>query len=348
MNTTISGVRPEDRWLRRHEDDEAVRSTTPSSPPRSISASERALPELTASRSSIPVAPLTPTAQPNARDVQTQRGLDAFRMSLTGWYHTPSGDVAAATPFMMNPGYAPQVAFRADPAKQAAMRKVSAQAGLSNAALARVECGRGTPEEIHRLTQALIDSEPAGKTWTSLDVRRLMFEHAIGLDCAGYTQQAYLSATGRTAAQAGLDAVTNESLSGLSHRGFQRVEAIADVRPGDLIVFDPPAEAPREPGHRAIVYDQRVATADDMKTLLSSREGQAFAVGGRVRVLEMDSSYGCGGDFKEGGVQRQTWLYNESTGRWAQETLSGPRSSVVTAATLYWHPLEGIYRKKGD
>jgi hypothetical protein len=347
MNGGISGVRPDDGWVRRHEDEQPVQPTSRATP-QDAPPVEHPLPESFASGAAAPMAALAPVAPRNARDVETLRRLDAFRMSLTGWYHTPSGDVAVSTPFLMSPGYDVQRAFLSNPEKQAAMRQIAAKAGLSSGALARVQCGRGSPEEIHRLTQALIDAQPPGKKWTPLEVRDLMFKHAIGLDCAGYTQQAYLRATGRSAAQAGFHTITNESLSGLAQRGFRRIGAVADVRPGDLIVFGPPAEPPGEPGHRAIVYDQRVAAADDMKTLLSSPGGQAFAVGGRIRVLQMDSSFGCGGLSAGGGVQRSTWLYNEGTGRWAQETLNGADSKIVVAPTLYWHPLEGFYRKQGD
>jgi hypothetical protein len=344
MSNGISGVRTEDRWARRHEDEDAVQPTSPggeqAAPP------EHLLPPTFASGAGPSLAALGPIASRDVHDVQTQQRLDAFRMSLTGWYHTPSGDLAAVTPFLMSPGQAKQRAFLANPTKQAELQKIAARAGLSSTALARVHCGRGTPDEIHRLTQALIDASPRDTKWDPYAVRQLMFDNAIGLDCAGYTQQAYLYATSRTAAQAGFDTLTNESLSGLSGRGYARTAAIADVRPGDIIVFHPPPQFRGEPGHRAIVYDQRVATVDDMKTLLSSAQGQHFAVGGPIRVLEMDSSYGSGGTSTAGGVQRQAWLYNERTRQWA--TLNGSGSRIEVAASLYWHPLEGIYRKKGD
>jgi hypothetical protein len=347
MNNTISGVRPEDSWLRRHEEDEAVLPAPPVAPwPTPLA--ERAVPEPAASPPTCAVAPPAPTPLPNVRDVRTQRGMDAFRMSLTGWYHTPSGDVAVATPFLMSPGYREQKAFLANPQNRAAMQDVARRAGLSNVALARVQSGRGTPDEIHKLTQALIDEQPAGKVRCPSDVQKLMFDHAIGMDCAGYVQQAYLHATGRTRAEAGLDTITNESLSGLSRRGYEPIGEIACVRPGDLIVFGPRPGESGDPGHRAIVYDQRLATADDMRTLLADSKGQAFAIGGPIRVIEMDSSYGSGGNYDRGGVQRQTWLHNEATGQWAQEVLDGDSVRFAITPTLYAHPLEGFYRRKGD
>jgi hypothetical protein len=305
----------------------------------------------------LPAAAIAGVPNRDARDAQVRRQLDAFYMSLTGWYYTPAGKepgnhlgpgVAVGTPFMMNPGYPSQQQFLANPKKHAAMERIAARAGLSSAALARVQAARGTPEEIHRLTQALIDAQPPGTVFTSLSVRQLMFDHAIGIDCAGYVQQAYLLARGRTAVEAGFTSILNERLSGLAYRGYQRIEAVADLRPGDLIVLNHPPSEPHDPGHRAIVYDQRVATAADLRTLLASRRGQAFALGGPVRVLEMDSSYGSWGIPAKGGVQRQTWLYNESTGRWAREILEDKKPTLILKHNLYGHPLEGFYRRKGD
>ena len=279
MSNPISGARSDDWWVRRHEDDgpvDAARApTTPATPPP-----VRELPDPVVSPHVKTAAPLAPSPQPSARDAQVQRGLDAFRMSLTGWYHTPSGDVAAGTPFIMRPGYDEQRALLARPENRAVLQDAARHAGLSTEALARVECGRGTPGEIHALAQALVDARPAGKVWRPGAVEKLMFESGIGIDCAGYVQQAYLHATGRTRAQAGFDTVMNESLSGLAHRGYERVGALAGVRAGDLIVLSPMPGERGDPGHRAIVYDQRLATADDMRTLLATSKGQAFAVGG--------------------------------------------------------------------
>ena len=90
------------------------------------------------------------------------------------------------------------------------------------------------------------------------------------------------------------------------------------------------------------------ATVNDLHTLLSTGEGQAFALGGPVRVVEIDSSFGSGGSAARGGVERQTWLFNETTKGWAQETLDGSLVHMAPSATLCGHPLEGFYRKKGD
>jgi hypothetical protein len=359
MDPITPGTRPYSGWSNHRVENDPVRYLPPATVARTsiIQNSSDPYESLPMPSGPLPAAAIAGVPTRDARDAQVRRQLDAFYMSMTGWYYTPAdgkaGDhngpgVAVGTPFMMRPGYPSQQPFLANPKEQAAMQRIAARAGLSNAALARVQAARGTPEEIHRLTQALIDAQPPGTVFTSESVRKLMFEHAIGIDCAGYVQQAYLRAKCRTAAEAGFDSVLNERLSRLAYRGYRRIDALANVRPGDIIVLNRPPDEPHDPGHRAIVYDQRVATAADLRTLLASADGQAFAVGGPVRVLEMDSSYGSRGIPAEGGVQRQTWLLNEATGHWAQEVMDGEVITLTVTAMLYDHPLEGYYRRQGD
>jgi hypothetical protein len=298
-------------------------------------------------------------------DPNLQSGVDAFFKSMCGSYQTPSGAVVVPTTFMMNPGYAAQRAFKANPDNQAAMARLASTAGLSQLALGRVQQGRGTPDEIHALTQALIDQQPPGipllntaaPIWQPNDVRKLMHNHAIGIDCAGYVQQAYLRATGRTRAQLGFAPdLTNEGLFGLPQKGFAKFSAVADLRPGDIIVFNAPPHSD-QPGHRTIVFDQRVATDDDTSAISAADGGPAFAAGGTLRVLEMDSSYGSGGYYGDGGVQREKWIFNETSQKWAYlhllaaaDSSSDPMTwAVDNIGTLYGPDdvLDGFYRRRG-
>jgi len=357
MSNTVSGTRLDDAW--RHFSEEPDRTPSPASAPatRTLPMEVPIAPPDTGPRDlGLPgtsrVGATLSTAPPTAaRDAQVRSGLDAFRMSVTGWYRTPGGDVAVSVPFLMSPGYEDQQTSMNRPEVKAELTQAAARSGLAQDALDRIHAGRGTPDEIHRLTQALIDAQPADRpstSWTPAAVRRLMYEHMIGLDCAGYAQQAYLCATGRTAKDAGLGPSTLENLSGLSGKGFDRVDRVAQLRPGDLVVLGPKPRVVGDTGHRAIVYDQRPASVNDLRTLLSTSAGQAFAVGGPVRVVEIDSSFGSSGSATRGGVERQTWLYNEATHGWAQERLDGPSVGIEPWDTLYAHPLEGFYRKKGD
>jgi hypothetical protein len=274
--------------------------------------------------------------------------LDEFRMAHVGWYHTPQGNITVATPFHMSTYVdAEQKKYLTERGHIAELQRVAASVHIDPPALVRVQSGRGTPEEIHRLTQAVIDAQPKGTPMTWMAIRQLMWNRCIGIDCAGYTQQAYLRATGRSATEAGFHSLVNENLSGLERRGFAPVPSLSEVRSGDILVLGPPEKG--EPGHRVLVYDQRLATTDDLRTLLGTRAGQSFALGGPVRVLELDSSYGAGGEPERGGVQRQTWLHNEATGQWAREVLDGENGSrLVVRPSLCDHPLEGFYRRRGD
>ncbi len=184
-----------------------------------------------------------------------------------------------------------------------------------------------------------------------------MFDCGIGIDCAGFAQAAYLHATGQTRAQARFAGPLDEDLSNLGARGFHRV-GTADVRPGDLVVLGPQdPKNPHDVGHRAVVYDARLATASDMRHLLHPDGGDSsgspvspvrasFAIGGPVRVIEVDASWGSNGVAPRGGVQRQTWFFNEATGLWASEAKDGDTTTFFGAwPRPYDHPLDGFYRK---
>jgi len=300
----------------------------------------------------------------DAPDPSVQSGLDAFFQSMCGSYHTPTGVVVVPTPFMMGRGYLDQRKFKANNDNKRAMARLAVTAGISQTALDRVQQARGTPDEIHALTQALIDLQPDGMAVddpvTSVsqpdDVRKLMHQHAIGIDCAGYVQQAYLLATGRTRAQVGfVPNILNEALFVLPQRGFARFTSVAALRPGDIIEFNSPPDSD-EPGHRTIVFDQRVATDDHMNAILAADRGPDFVGKATVRVLEMDSSYGSGGYYRAGGVQRQTWIFNETSQQWAYlhlvdawDTGSDPKRWAVDRIGALYAPdvLDGFYRRRG-
>ena len=313
-----------------------------SGPPRSPPTRDVPLParflEITATRAE-------PVRIREARDVETQRRLDAMMTASQGPYRTPDGKVLrVGIPFRMtNPYEAQKITV---PQHMADLAAAAKNAHLPTETLNRIECGRGTPEEIRALTQSLLDHQPAGKAWDKTAVQSLMFDHGIGIDCAGYVQQAYLLATGTTRLQANLGGATTEDLSGLARKGFSRIDDGSDVRPGDVVVLGPKhPEDPRDVGHRTIVFDQRLATAADMHGLVQSSEPAAreFSVGGPIRVFEVDSSWGSGGNPEIGGVKRETWLYNESTKLWGYRDWQD--GTFTTGRAPYDHPLDGFYRK---
>jgi hypothetical protein len=267
--------------------------------------------------------------------------------SMKGPYETADGPQWVSPPFIMS------VPYNDDAAKtireHAPLVELARQrAGLSPGAVGAIEAGRGTPDQIRKLTQALIDviGQPeGGGPWTPLNIRSLMLQCGVGIDCAGYTQQAYLSTRGQTRAQVRFGSLVDESLSNLGQRGFTRVAGVEDVRSGDIMVLGPPK--PNDYGHRGIVYEAHPATQNELNQLGSAP--QDFAEEDPIFVLEVDSSWGASGLPDHGGVQRETLLYNGRTGEWAwlePASLASPDQTPAFTLTTgpYNHPLEGFYR----
>ena len=366
MTQGVSGWRNDDRWARAAGDDDPPQPSAAgaigargASRPREVQDSRDVpqLPEVPLPRGFTEVAGsrrLETAPRVDARDAETRRRLDSFMAAMSEPYRMPDGTTVPVTPaFRMSAPYRAQVASLSSPAIVAELASAASRAHVSPEALGRIESGRGTPREIHSLTQALIDGHPLPRdgVWSGAAVRQLMFDHGIGIDCAGYVQQAFLHASGITRAQAGFDSPINESLSGLERRGFAKVNDMSAVRPGDLVVLAAP---PGQPGHRAIVYDQHPATANDMSYLLQGdAPARDFSVGGQVRVFEVDTSWGCNGQARLGGVRRETWWLNESTNKWGYierslDKKTGAELELFRAVDgPYDHRLEGFFHRKG-
>src|SRR5258708_2091076 len=205
-------------------------------------------------------------------DVDVQRLLDAFRARASAVYRTPWGSAQVAVPFRIHGGYPNE-----DPAhdhegrvvapNRQLLLAVAAKLGMAGA-ICRVQDGRGTLEEVRRLTQGLIDGgclcAPGGDLTLEQCVRKMMFDFGIGLDCAGYSGLAF------TASRAGLDPpapalLPQDALFGLGSRGFERVD-LDRTRPGDIVVLEPTDR--RAYGHRGIVFDAHDAQPSDRAWLL--------------------------------------------------------------------------------
>jgi hypothetical protein len=305
------------------------------------------------------------------------RRLDAFLQSMTLTYRTDEGPVSVKAPFFM---VSPSTFDANDVEKNAATtRAAAARAGLTGARITEVLSGRGSAEDIRRVTQALIDggalkasSSQQGKTPANptpsvpARIREMMTTHGIGVDCAGYVQRAYLYATGADRAGAGFQAPIREDLGGLASLGFRRIGDVSDLRPGDIVSLGPPG--PRQVGHRAIVSEQREATDGEVKGFIMAyqdaaapflgirgpigsdmREAEAFAErmaqGGalpHLRLVHVDSSWGSYGDPQRGGVSREVWWYNPATGLWAAG--SSDSMEFKWGPRPYDHPVIGFFR----
>jgi hypothetical protein len=350
MTQGISGWRRDD-WGTTTEPSQAPPPGPTSQPPRTQLDYELPLlpqPLPTSALAPPVVGPLPPAA----RDAQVRASLDAFRLAMNAPYHTPEGVAWPGTTFQMSVRYPLQEVSVLRHARD--LQAAIAAAHLSPLDALDVITGRGTPEAIHAVTQALIDRgrlPPAYAGDLDSRVRIMMFTHGIGLDCAGYVQQAYLRVMQLDRTQAHFRR-TDEDLSTLGARGYSRVAQIADVRPGDIVSLGPPSwPAPgREPGHRAIVYDQHLASVRELGELRALGEsGAAMAASGPVRIVQVDSSWGGGGDPLVGGVRRETWWHSETTGTWGwlAPGVDGEPASLAIASTPIRHPFVppfGIFR----
>ncbi len=215
--------------------------------------------------------------------------------------------------------------------------------------------GRASLGQIRQLTQALIQfgelpatvaRNNSAKT-PEEQVRMLQWDHGIGLDCGGYTQNAFVEVQNASRSKLGLDPkVTNENMQYL--QGNPRFKNIGDpknARPGDVIVL---ADDPDGAGHVVLVRNQRAVSTKEAAQWVDPLDlGVPFALPGHsLRLLEVDSSFGAGklGDLA-GGVQRHRWIFNETTRQFA--ILKGTDLDVQPDGQVYGgHPFGGIFRVK--
>ena len=288
--------------------------------------------------------------QTSIRDTAIERRLDAFLQSATPTFHTPAeGDVKVGIPFRLPtaPSSSSYGIIEANVRDNSAdLAVIAKRVGLEPRDVGLLNDGRATPEQVRRVTQGLIDAgrlpPPDGVLALAGRVRTMMCNYGIGLDCAGYTQQAFMASRGVRRSQTELVPPDRENLSGLSQKGFSRID-MADARPGDVIVLKPP---PHEPfGHTAIVHDARYATADEWRALVAKHPDARDLNLSHLKRLEVDSSWGSGADPLIGGVDRRTWWHDESSDKWVTETKDG----ILVSHQPYWnHPLEGAYRPRTE
>jgi cell wall-associated NlpC family hydrolase len=297
-----------------------------------------------------PVVAMGVEANVLPQDVRVQEGLEAFRVAATPTYRVPGeGDVTVPAPFRMphevpvSPG-APRddgpyaTHERNTAAHQVELRSLAAKLGIPDLYAAHI--GHASPETVRRLTQSLIDAgrlpPPDGKTSTAVRVRTMMADYGLGFDCAGYVQQAFLAAHGLTRPQAGFAAGARvESLNDLPAKAFHTV-APESARPGDIVVLDAQGV-----GHRLIVYSTRVLSPEEVARL-PQPSGAPPLVSGKVIQIEVDSSFGSGGDPGHGGVGRQAWNYDPASKTWQSIATDG----VFSRSPYHRDVLRGVYRPR--
>jgi hypothetical protein len=286
-----------------------------------------------------------------------QQKIDAFKDSATLSLSTPEGHADVAIPFRMAflPGdYEAQAAK--DPQSPFVIQEAKARANIGvlkqtvirlglGGSMSEIASGRGTPAQIRLVTQALIVDKrlpPGSSTDLPGRIRTMMCDYGLGLDCAGYVQQAFLASRGISRNQTGLSPAIDENLKGLGGKGFKSVP-VSQVRDGDLFILG------GQPGHTLVVRSARPATQAQADTLAAQAPGGwGHPSTASLRMIEVDSSFGNGGNPRQGGVLRETWCHDEVGKRWLRQV--GPETWQLNPDDMPYQrePIEGIYRPRQE
>jgi hypothetical protein len=295
-----------------------------------------------------------------AAALQLQGRVDAFFDASVGKYKVGGVEVSAAPFFRISKGGAETEPFKA---------KVFAVTGRGSAAFNQAvhNCayGRCSAAELQMVTQALIDKGKLAEVRARYDamsdvdfrgrhgsvsrplsdenaIKLLQWDYGLGVDCAGYVQQAFLDVHGGSRQAWDFHPRMGwEDLSDLKgNPAFDRTTTPVNVVPGDLIVLAPPMRG--DVGHTVLVRERAELSADDARALrgLDSFAGTAD----KVHRLEVHGSWGAdSGNLDKGGLQTRVFLYNETSGKWA-DVQGG--AVVPQTGGPYAHELEGIYHPK--
>jgi hypothetical protein len=299
---------------------------------------------------------VTPPTTIVRSDKDLQDALDTFMDYSTERYRVLGTEVDVKVGFRMTPPgnlrEKDKMTAKADAELSAAARALK----MDRAVVGLLVSGRATPGQIHLITQQLLDmgcqpSVPCSEPKEF--VRQIMVDHHIGLDCAGFVQQAFLLAMGLSRSQAHFKEANDENLSTLRSKGFTSVTP-PQARPGDIICLGPlppppgQRQLPGAVGHRIIVYERRPPTHEELKTFRAYAEAQQLPpIGEHVTVLECLSSWGNMRNGQviamRGGVQRAILLHDPDTNVWGTFK---PDYHNAEVGLPYHHTFEGIFRWK--
>jgi cell wall-associated NlpC family hydrolase len=289
------------------------------------------------------------SARSTPSETQIQARLDAFMRQAAGPYRIGGAAVQVTPAFRMVGGmnqrsaatYVARIHAELSPE---AYRTVAKDLGA-------VTAGKGSPEQVRRVTQAIIDS-PAGTRYpaTEAGVRQLMWDHGVGFDCSGYVHHAFLAARGATTSvvrgRYGLGDPLVSGLQSPSSQVFKRVDPGA-VKAGDVMVL---TNGDDGTGHKVIVYARHdVPTGTDMHARIAKALGSRTE--SQFSLIEVDSSWGAGGDAQRGGVDRRLFAYDADSGRWAtmaKDDRGQWHAFASSKSGPYDHDLQGIYRPRGE
>jgi hypothetical protein len=276
-----------------------------------------------------------------------ERGVDSYFRAAASRYVIDGKPVDVVPQFRM-------VGGRNDDRVLAGQRAIQKRIGNGQGQfplemIGRVFAGRGSAAEVGRITQGLLDAGklPAPKypgEPAATRVQRMMWEHGVGMDCAGFVQQGLASVHGKTARQLGLQDVHHEDLSAIDRNPhFEKVDIHA-ARPGDLITLRD--TSPSQPGHTVMVARHSFTDGASISKLFPPGDvaRSAFISSKAIEVFEVDSSWGTDPKGEHGGVQRRTWIYNRETSKWAH--LHPTVGMVVDDVPYIGHTIDGTFRVK--
>jgi hypothetical protein len=271
--------------------------------------------------------------------------LDQLRAAASGPYTVNGTTVYSSAQFRMSKGFNDDAV--SDPAVQATLTRAAARAGVTRD-LPLIKVGRGSPEALVKLTQALIDDQqlPAisGKPLAD-QIHDLQWRLGIGMDCAGYVYRAVTAVSGDPA-KLGLKPTENENFTGLPRNPhFQKV-GLAQARAGDVLVLAGTGEV-HDPGHNLVVRSHANASegsaAAQWPTAAPLLKGM-----GPVQVYEVDSSFGATAAGRaDGGVRRDVLLYSATTDTWLTIKSTMPTTAQSGAVPYGELALTGFFRPKG-
>lgn len=291
------------------------------------------------------VAPVSVVKAPGAAELQAR--VDTYFAEAKQKYVVDGQTVQVAPEFRMVGGFNQDNTKKGLKALAAKMGNKPGQIPFS--VVGHVMAGRGSPKEIGQVTQALIDLgklPPAdGFKSTEKRIRAMMWEHGVGIDCAGYVQQALASIHGKTHEQLGLKARLNEELGVLSLNPSFRQVNLLDAQPGDVITFKD--HQPDQPGHAVLVARHQKTTAASVARYFDpvDTNAQEFLRSKDLEVFEVDSSWGGDTEGNNRGLLRKLWVYNRETGKWA--AFDQHRARMVFGTTPYAnHTVVGTFRLK--
>lgn len=280
----------------------------------------------------------TSTATLN-RDRAVQQGLNELRDRFSGPYVVEGVSVSVSPMFRMNHPRSKEMT--------AAVWQAAVSSGVGNPN--PIIWGQGTPSQLVKVTQALVDMGrlPPGPGDLASRIRQMQWEHGIGVDCAGYCREALIATTTKRLPLHGPGSESFRDLDTTRAGSFAR-QKISELRPGDLLTLDP--IAPEVWGHNVIVYSRDTAS-EATKRSLAALHGdvmKAFlASNGPHHVIEVDSSWGAGATGADyGGFRRDTWIYDEATKAWGSFEPWAPRRFVVSPAGPSNDRFHGAYRAR--